>query len=81
MDIVNKATSKLEPGDVVETAATDLADFGIPLVRPVHAKRPVRTPREVRNAVRTGAGYVVWFVDGTKSVPLHGRTAWEAWDA
>lgn len=79
MDLINKATVDLESGDIVETTEPDGTDFGIPLVGPAHGKRPTRVAREVRNRVRARGGIVVWFNDGTKSRPVHGRTAWEAW--
>lgn len=77
---VKLATCKLEPGTVVVTTAPDGDDFGIPLVSPTHAlHRPGRRgaeQREVRGTCRTQGGVVVWFTDGTKSRPVHGRTTW-----
>ena len=80
MELVKKATTDLRPGDVVDTTEPEGTDFGIPLVEPARGKRPARVARQVRNVVRTGRGQVVWFADSTKSRPVHGRTAWEAWD-
>jgi hypothetical protein len=50
-------------------------DFGLPLVRPVRG-RAVSTVRVVRSRCRAHGGVVVWFTDGTKTPPLHGRTSW-----
>jgi hypothetical protein len=30
----------------------------------------------VRSRCRAHGGVVVWFTDGTKTPPLHGRTSW-----
>jgi len=30
----------------------------------------------VRSRCKAHGGVVVWFTDGTKTPPLHGRTAW-----
>jgi hypothetical protein len=30
----------------------------------------------VRARCRSSGGVVVWFTDGTKTPPLHGRTSW-----
>lgn len=72
-----KSTVDLVTGDQVLTTHVDGTDFGIPLVTPsasiVEARRVVRT---VRTAIRAQGGRVVWFVDGTKTRPMHGRTGW-----
>lgn len=77
---MKRGTTALQAGDVVFTTEENGSDFTIPLVIP-HLGRPrvdgpVEVRREVRNVVRTGPGSVVWFTDGTKSRPVHGRTAW-----
>lgn len=69
------STTDLEPGTVVATKDTGRTDFGLPLVAPTRGT--VRcTWRTVRNHVRARGGTVVWFDDGTKSEPIHGRTVW-----
>lgn len=70
-------TGQLQPGDVVLTTDPTGADFGLPLVQPAHSSRG-KAARRVRNRVRCRGGFVVWFHDGTKTPPLHGRTAWLA---
>lgn len=74
---MTKSTTELAAGDRVLTTHVDGEDFGIPLVGPtasiVESRRVART---VRTAIRAQGGRVVWFVDGTKSRPLHGRTVW-----
>lgn len=75
---MSKSITELRPGDSVLTTHVDGDDFGIPLVGPTRSiveKR--RVARTVRAAVRVGGGRVVWFIDGTKTRPLHGRTAFE----
>ena len=76
---MNKGTTALERGDTVITTEPAGDDFGIPLVDVHHGRRNdgPTVPRVVRNVVRTGPGSVVWFIDGTKSRPIHGRTAWQ----
>jgi hypothetical protein len=69
-------TVDLEPGAVVLTTAPVGTDFGLPLVAPWCRKRTQPVQREVRSRHRAGGGQVVWFTDGTKSIPVHGRTAW-----
>lgn len=76
------ATAYLAPGTTVLTTEPDGDDFGIPLVsvgKPSTRRAPAT--RTVRQRARTGAGIVVWFTDGTKTRPLHGRTAWTVWHA
>jgi hypothetical protein len=73
--------SHLHPGDVVLTGRHTVgADFGIPLVEPYtgRAANPGNraVERTVRSRHRSQGGVVVWFTDGTKTHPLHGRTAW-----
>jgi hypothetical protein len=70
------ATIRLEAGHKVFTTEPVGSDFGLPLVRPTHARRRSQV-RMVRNRVHTQGGTVVWFTDGTKTPPLHGRTAWD----
>lgn len=73
-------TARLEPGTVVLTTEPDGDDFGIPLVgvgKP--AARTTPPTRVVRATCRCQGGTVVWFTDGTKTAPLHGRTAWIEW--
>jgi hypothetical protein len=67
----------LEPGAMVLTTAPVGDDFGIPLVDPWRLKCTTAVPRLVRSRHRAQGGTVVWFTDGTKSRPLHGRTAWQ----
>lgn len=70
------ATPRLTVGDVLYTSAVlDRRDFGIPLVLPIQRLRG-RHVRVVRNVVKCRGGHVVWFTDGTKTPPLHGRTVW-----
>lgn len=75
---MTKSTAELTAGDRVLTTHVDGEDFGIPLVGPtasiVESRRVART---VRTQVRCQGGRVVWFVDGTKTRPLHGRTSWQ----
>lgn len=72
---MTKSTASLQPGDVVLTAPLTATDFGIPLVRPSKGRQR-GSWRTVRRALHTQGGMVVWFADGTKSAPLHGRTGW-----
>lgn len=70
------ATIALTPGTVVLTRRHTVGyDFGLPLVAPTHG-RARAVPRTVRNRVHCRGGHVVWFTDGTKTGPLHGRTTW-----
>lgn len=77
--MTKKSTTALVQGDTVLTTDVVGSDFGLPLVQPwVERKRQPTTPHErlVRNHCRVSGGTVVWFMDGTKSPPIHGRTAW-----
>jgi hypothetical protein len=69
-------TLHLQPGQRVWTRDLAETDFGLPLVEPTHARRHC-VVREVRNRLYSRGGMVVWFTDGTKTMPLHGRTAWD----
>ncbi|HJX42899.1 MAG TPA: hypothetical protein VJ352_04425 [Geodermatophilus sp.] len=68
-------TSRLPAGEPVLTTDVVGTDFGLPLVRPTRTRRDSRV-RVVRSRCRAHGGVVVWFTDGTKTPPLHGRTAW-----
>lgn len=68
-------TLHLTPGDVVYTTGERARDFDIPLVEPTRRKRG-RCARMVRNVVKCQGGVVVFFADGHKSRPVHGRTGW-----
>ena len=69
------STSHLAAGESVLTSDVVGTDFGLPLVRPTKAGHGSRI-RVVRARCRTSGGVVVWFTDGTKTPPLHGRTSW-----
>lgn len=69
------STSNLPAGEPVLTTDVVGTDFGLPLVRPTRTRRGSRV-RVVRSRCRAHGGVVVWFTDGTKTPPLHGRTAW-----
>lgn len=69
------STSRLPAGETVLTTDVVGTDFGLPLVRPARTRRGSRV-RVVRAHCRAHGGVVVWFTDGTKTPPLHGRTAW-----
>jgi hypothetical protein len=69
------STSHLVAGESVLTSDVVGTDFGLPLVRPIKTGRGSRV-RTVRARCRTSGGVVVWFTDGTKTPPLHGRTSW-----
>jgi len=69
------STSRLAGGESVLTSDVVGTDFGLPLVRPTRTRNGGRV-RVVRAHCRTSGGVVVWFTDGTKSPPLHGRTSW-----
>ncbi|MFW3171308.1 hypothetical protein [Geodermatophilus sp. CPCC 206100] len=69
------ATSHLAAGESVLTSDVVGTDFGLPLVRPTRSGRGSWV-RVVRARCRTSGGVVVWFTDGTKTPPLHGRTSW-----
>ena len=68
-------TSQLPAGQPVLTTDVVGTDFGLPLVRPARTGRGSQV-RVVRSHCRAHGGVVVWFTDGTKTPPLHGRTAW-----
>ena len=69
------STSNLAAGESVLTSDVVGTDFGLPLVRPTKTGRGSRV-RVVRSRCRAHGGVVVWFTDGTKTPPLHGRTSW-----
>lgn len=69
-------TVKLMPGDQVMTTVPDGSDFGLPLVSPTHRPGRGAVVREVRGRVKVQGGFCVWFQDGTKTRPTHGRTDW-----
>ncbi|MCU1614272.1 MAG: hypothetical protein JWO98_1812 [Frankiales bacterium] len=69
------STSNLAGGEPVPTSDVVGTDFGLPLVRPIRS-RAVGRVRTVRSPCRAHGGVVVWFTDGTKTPPLHGRTSW-----
>ncbi len=69
------STSHLAAGESVLTSDVVGTDFGLPLVRPTKTGHGSRV-RVVRARCRTSGGVVVWFTDGTKTPPLHGRTSW-----
>ena len=69
------STSHLPAGEPVLTTDVVGTDFGLPLVRPTRSRLGSRV-RVVRSRCRVHGGVVVWFTDGTKTPPLHGRTAW-----
>ena len=66
------STMHLPVGELVYTTAPVGSDFGLPIVKPALGVRG-RHIRQVRNAVKCQGGHVVWFTDGTKTPPLHGR--------
>ena len=69
------STTHLTGGVPVLTSDVVGSDFGLPLVRPTKVRQGSRV-RVVRSRCRTSGGVVVWFTDGTKTPPLHGRTSW-----
>jgi hypothetical protein len=69
------STSHLAAGESVLTSDVVGTDFGLPLVRPTRSGHGSWV-RVVRARCRTSGGVVVWFTDGTKTPPLHGRTSW-----
>ena len=69
------STSNLVGGESVLTGDVVGTDFGLPLVRPTRTRRGSRV-RVVRSRCKAHGGVVVWFTDGTKTPPLHGRTSW-----
>jgi hypothetical protein len=72
---VTVSTSNLPAGEPVLTTDVVGTDFGLPLVRPTKTRRGSQV-RVVRSHCKAHGGVVVWFTDGTKTPPLHGRTAW-----
>ena len=72
---VTVSTSNLPAGEPVLTTDVVGTDFGLPLVRPTKTRRGSRV-RVVRSHCKAHGGVVVWFTDGTKTPPLHGRTSW-----
>ena len=68
-------TNHLTAGESVLTSDVVGMDFGLPLVRPTRTRQRSRV-RVVRSRCRASGGVVVWFTDGTKTPPLHGRTSW-----
>src|SRR3712207_8085993 len=72
---VTVPTSHLPTGEPVLTTDVIGTDFGLPLVRPTRTREGSRV-RVVRSHCRAHGGVVVWFTDGTKTPPLHGRTTW-----
>jgi hypothetical protein len=69
------STSNLPAGEPVLTTDVVGTDFGLPLVRPTKTRQGSRR-RIVRSRCKAHGGVVVWFTDGTKTPPLHGRTVW-----
>jgi hypothetical protein len=67
--------SQLPAGEPVLTTTVVGTDFGLPLVRPARSG-PGSQVRVVRSRCKAHGGVVVWFTDGTKTPPLHGRTTW-----
>ena len=74
------ATSHLPAGEPVLTTAVVGSDFGLPLVRPTRTRQGSEI-RVVRSRCKAHGGVVVWFTDGTKTPPIHGRTGWLLADA
>jgi len=73
--MVTRSTSTLPPGEAVLTTGVIGTDFGLPLVQPARTRQG-STVRVVRSHCRSHGGIVVWFTDGTKTPPVHGRTVW-----
>lgn len=73
--VTTVSTQHLPVGGRVYTTQIRGDDFGLPLVEP-NLKLRDRVVRTVRNHVKCQGGHVVWFTDGTKTSPLHGRAAW-----
>ena len=69
------STSHLAAGQSVLTGDVVGTDFGLPLVRPTRTRAGSHV-RVVRSRCKAHGGVVVWFTDGTKTPPLHGRTGW-----
>lgn len=72
--MITRSTTALREGDRVLTTDVVGEDFGLPIVERPKGKTGI--PREVRACHRARGGCVVWFTDGTKTAPLHGRTNW-----
>ena len=72
---VTVSTCHLPAGGPVLTTDVVGTDFGLPLVRPTRTREGSRV-RVVRSRCKAHGGVVVWFTDGTKTPPLHGRTVW-----
>jgi hypothetical protein len=73
--VTTVSTTHLAGGEPVHTTEVVGTDFGLPLVRPARTRRGGLV-RVVRSRCRAHGGVVVWFTDGTKTPPLHGRTSW-----
>jgi hypothetical protein len=73
--VTTVATTNLAGGEPVLTSDVVGTDFGLPLVQPTRRRGAGRV-RIVRSRCRAHGGVVVWFTDGTKTPPLHGRTSW-----
>lgn len=73
--MVTVSTSNLPAGEPVLTTDVVGTDFGLPLVRPTKTRRGSQV-RVVRSHCKAHGGVVVWFTDGTKTPPIHGRTSW-----
>jgi hypothetical protein len=69
------STSNLAAGEPVLTSDVVGTDFGLPLVGSTRNEEGSQI-RVVRSHCRAHGGVVVWFTDGTKTPPLHGRTRW-----
>ncbi len=69
------STNNLPAGEPVLTTDVVGTGFGRPLGRPTTTRQGGRV-RVVRARCKAPGGVVVWFTDGTKTPPLHGRTAW-----
>ena len=73
--MITVPTSNLPAGETVLTTDVVGTEFGLPLVRPTK-RRAGSQARVVRSRCKSHGGVVVWFTDGTKTPPLHGRTSW-----
>jgi hypothetical protein len=73
--VTTVSTTHLAGGEPVLTSDVVGSDFGLPLVQPARTRRGSLV-RVVRARCRVRGGVVVWFTDGTKTPPLHGRTSW-----
>ena len=72
---VTVATSHLPAGEPVLTTGVVGSDSGLPRARPTRTGEGSRV-RVVRPHCKAHGGVVVWFTDGPKPPPLHGRTTW-----